>query len=291
MIIDIDKKCKTRWRAICGTAFVKGDVSAMNCGWKKRWTRIIGLAESMGVCMCGDLNRFFGDSPMHIQTRDTTPLDKVFARIKDEYGVEIDFTETARDFDEMPGLPLRVDDPAEPPWSFRSTVPEEKKPSIYEQLRSYEDDAPVFSDVTISGIKDSVTRAMQNAVNAGFLWDTNRRVTKATWRDHSFSWSPATMPATVEITGEWKLDDDQEPETDDAYRTRLIRDCEITDPTRHGFLMAKSGEELDHVGKFYGIPRNNPVEPDSTKKKYDPSKVVVKIGDQTIEEFIADNTI
>ena len=282
MIIDIDKKCKTRWRAICGTAFVKGDVSAMNGGWKKRWTRIIGLAESMGVCMCGDLNRF-GDSPMHIQTRDTTQLDKEFARIKDEYGVEIDFTETARDFDEMPGLPLRVDDPAEPPWSFRSTVPEEKKPSIYEQLRSYEDDAPVFSDVTISGIKDSVTRAMQNAVNAGFLWDTRR--------DRSFSWTPPSMPAEVKITGEWKLDDDQEPETDDAYRTRLIRDCEITDPTRHGFLMAKSGEELDHVGKFYGIPRNNPVEPDSTKKKYDPSKLEVKIGDQTVEEFIADNTI
>ena len=142
MIIDIDKKCKTRWRAICGTAFVKGDVSAMNGGWKKRWTRIIGLAESMGVCMCGDLNRF-GDSPMHIQTRDTTPLDKVFARIKDEYGVEIDFTETSRDFNEMPGPPLRVIDDSEPPWSFRSTVPEEEKPSVYEQLRSYEDDAPV----------------------------------------------------------------------------------------------------------------------------------------------------
>ena len=314
----LETKCKTRWRAICGTATIRVEVTphydmdiavTVPLG-KQALSRIrrgvastggmgveISIAGKLPPIRCGEprdslVSEFIAnDVQLHIQTRDTTPLDTVFARIKDEYGVEIDFTETARDFDEMPGLPLRVDDPAEPPWSFRSTVPEEKKPSIYEQLRSYEDDAPVFSDVTISGIKDSVTRAMQNAVNAGFLWDTNRRVTKATWRDHSFSWTPATMPATVEITGEWKLDDDQEPETDDAYRTRLIRDCEITDPTRHGFLMAKSGEELDHVGKFYGIPRNNPVEPDSTKKKYDPSKLEVKIGDQTVEEFIADNTI
>ena len=40
-----------------------------------------------------------------------------------------------------------------------------------------------------------------------------------------------------------------------------------------------------------GIPRNMPEAPSSTKKKYDPSKVVVKIGDQTVEDFISDNTI
>jgi len=250
MIIDIDKKCKTRWRAICGTATIRVEVTphydtdvAVTVPLGKqalgRIRRGVASTSGMGVeisiarklppIRCGEprdslVSEFIAyDVQLHIQTRDTTPLDKVFARIKDEYGVEIDFTETPAD-------------------EYASTL----RRKHGEMLKNL---------------------------------------------DRAFSWTPPPMLAEVEITGEWKLDDDQEPETDDAYRTRLIRDCEITDPTRHGFLMAKSGEELDHVGKFYGIPRNNPVEPDSTKKKYDPSKLEVKIGDQTVEEFIADNTI
>ncbi len=147
----LDKKCKTKWRAVSGEVlfhfdheFHRAPISDVGA-YIPVGNMVTDAARKHGVNIDHAV-AYWGGGPdklyarltgAHLSIRNDTDLDKVFARIKDEYGVEIEFVENPSDgFAETHDRELRecaamvLQPPQDgPPWSFRSTVPKEEKPS------------------------------------------------------------------------------------------------------------------------------------------------------------------
>ncbi len=175
----LDNKCKTEWRSVCGKADVLVPLSSPDVvtsddeSWEEAYRRLDAAfirAERMGVSISykNDFpplqdrytpGRVCGaefNTSMVIQTNDTHPLDRVFARIKDEYGVDIVFTEDMPFEKPSHAVYNGGSEDTDPHWSFRSTVPKEEKP-------------PTFDEHWFGVIKDRVARDTQRMIDRGLL--------------------------------------------------------------------------------------------------------------------------
>jgi len=182
----LEKKCKTKWKSVCGDAWITVPVSLDNnhataeSERDRRLNAALIRAEGFGAVMSLHKKRDAWDNwdtycnppaykikrRMSIQHKTTVDLDKVFAQLKNEFGVEIDFMEE----DCRESLPATFEDEAHAAidhspdidhWSFRSTVPKEEKKSTRP--------AVTFNEEYLDRIKKTVQKNLYEAILAGLV--------------------------------------------------------------------------------------------------------------------------